>query len=220
MSGGVYTSPRGPGSVRDRPTAAGSAGTATGARGDGWWRYGLLVAGTLLAGVAGYVGYVLYPRFGLPAVAGASVLLLAAAAGFAAFFSPCSFPLLVALLARQTADAAGRGHSLWRAVVSAAALSAGAVAFVLSVGVAFAFGGRGLAAAVTFTSLSGRVIRAAVGILLVALGLAQAGRLHLNLRQLEPAVHGVLMRQARLRREHPVAGMALFGFGYLTAGFG
>lgn len=189
-------------------------------RNDDRWRYGLLAAGTLLAGLAGYLGYVVYPRFGLPAVAGASVLLLAAAAGFAAFFSPCSFPLLATLLARQTASDAPRHARLRHAVVSAAALSAGAVTFVLSVGVAFAFGGRGLAAAVTFTSLSGRVIRAAVGILLVGLGLAQAGRLHLNLRQLEPAVHGVLKRQARLRREHPVAGMALFGFGYLTAGFG
>lgn len=102
----------------------------------------------------------------------------------------------------------------------AAALSAGAVAFVLSVGVVFALGGRGLAAVVTFTSVSGRIIRAAVGALLIVLGLVQAGRLRLNLRQLEPAVHGMLRRQARLRRAHPVAGMAVFGFGYLAAGFG
>lgn len=184
------------------------------------WRYGLLAAGTLLAGIAGYVGYVLYPRFGLPPVAGASVLLLAAAAGFAAFFSPCSFPLLATLLARHTTGDASRGQRLRHAVVFAAALSTGAVVFVLTVGVMFALGGRGLASAVTFTSISGRIIRAAVGILLIVLGLAQSGRLQLNLRQFEPTVHGMLKRQARLRRDHPVAGMAMFGFGYLAAGFG
>lgn len=192
----------------------------TGNRNDDRWRYWLLVAGTLLAGIAGYLGYVLYPRFGLPAVAGASLLLLAAAAGFAAFFSPCSFPLLATLLARQTTTDAPRHTRLRDAVLFAAALSAGAVAFVLSVGVMVALGGRGLAAAVTFTSASGRIIRAAVGALLIVLGLVQTGRVHLNLRRFEPAVHGMLTRQARLRREHPFAGMAVFGFGYLAAGFG
>lgn len=183
-------------------------------------RYGLVVAGTLLAGLAGYLGYVLYPRFGLPSVTGASVLLLAAAAGFAAFFSPCSFPLLATLLARQTASDAPRRRRLRRALVFATALSTGAVTFVLTVGVLFALGGRSLAGAVTFTSGSGRVIRAVVGIVLVVLGLAQTGRLQLNLRQFEPAVHGFLRRQARLRRKRPVAGTAVFGFGYLAAGFG
>ena len=75
-------------------------------------------------------------------------------------------------------------------------------------------------AAVTFTSISSRIIRAVVGILLIALGLAQSGRLQLNLRQVRTTVHGMLQRQARLRREHPVAGMAVFRFGYLAAGFG
>lgn len=70
------------------------------------------------------------------------------------------------------------------------------------------------------SSISGRLIRATVGVVLVILGLVQAGRLRLNLRQLEPAVHGVLKRQARLRRQQPTAGTALFGFGYLAAGFG
>lgn len=189
-------------------------------RGGDRLRYGLVVAGTLLAGLAGYAGYVLYPRFGLQPATGASVLLLAAAAGFAAFFSPCSFPLLTTLLARQTASDASRRQRLYRAALFAAALSTGAVTFVLTVGVLFALGGRGLAAAVTFMSVSGRVIRAVVGVLLVILGLAQAGRLELNLRWFEPAVHGFLGRQARLRREHPITGTAVFGFGYLAAGFG
>ncbi len=187
---------------------------------DDRWRYGLLVVGTLLAAIAGYLGYVLYPRFGLPAVAGASMLALSAAAGFAAFFSPCSFPLLAALLARQSAPEASRHARVRHATMFAAALSTGAVTFVLVVGFVFAVGGRGLAVAVTFTSVSGRLIRAAVGVGLIVLGLAQAGRLRLNLRQLEPTLHSMLKRQARLRREHPLAGLAVFGFGYLAAGFG
>ncbi|MDT8305317.1 MAG: hypothetical protein RRC07_05225, partial [Anaerolineae bacterium] len=60
---------------------------------------GLVIAVLLLA-LAGYAGYVLYPRFALPAASGAGLLLLAAAAGLASFFSPCSFPLLATLLAR------------------------------------------------------------------------------------------------------------------------
>lgn len=72
----------------------------------------------------------------------------------------------------------------------------------------------------TFTSTSGRMIRAVVGVLLVVLGLVQSGRLQANLRRFEPATHGYLERQARFRRRHPIAGGAMFGFGYLAAGFG
>lgn len=184
-------------------------------------RYLLLVAGTVVAGMAGYTGYVLYPRFGLPSVAGASVLVLASAAGFAAFFSPCSFPLLATLLSREAADGDGpRSRRSGRALLFATALSVGAVVFVLGVGLLFALGGRGLAGAVTFTSTSGRIIRAVVGLLLVALGLVQSGQLQADLRRFEPAIHGYLERQARLRRRHPIAGGAVFGFGYLAAGFG
>lgn len=185
------------------------------------WRYVLLVVGTLVAGLAGYVGYVLYPRFGLPSVAGASVLVLASAAGFAAFFSPCSFPLLATLLAREAGgDEAPPSRRPGRALLFATSLSVGAMAFVMAVGLLFAVGGRGLAGAVTFTSVSGRIIRAVVGVTLVVLGLVQSGRLRADLRGFEPAIHGYLQRQARLRRRHPVAGTAVFGFGYLAAGFG
>lgn len=188
---------------------------------DDRWRYALLVAGTVMAGLAGYVGYVLYPRFGLPSAAGASVLVLASAAGFAAFFSPCSFPLLATLLAREAAgDPGARSRRPGRALLFATSLSVGAVTFVLAVGALFAVGGRGLAGAVTFTSASGRIIRAVIGVLLVVLGLVQSGKLRADLRRFEPAIHGHLKRQARFRRRHPVAGTAVFGFGYLAAGFG
>lgn len=104
-------------------------------------RYLLLVAGTVVAGLAGYAGYVLYPRFGLPPVAGASVLVLASAAGFAAFFSPCSFPLLAALLAREaSAEQGSWSPRPGRALLFAMSLSVGAVVFVTVVGLLFAVG--------------------------------------------------------------------------------
>ncbi len=183
-------------------------------------RYLLLVAAVVVAATAGYVGYLVYPRFDLPAAAGAGLFVLAAAAGWAAFFSPCSFPLLATLLARHTGAGQPVGSRLRRALLFAASLSVGAVAFVLAVGVLFALGGRGLAEAVTFTSTTGRAIRVIVGVLLIVLGLIQTNRLNVSLRRLEPAIHGLLRRQAALRRPHPVAGTALFGFGYLAAGFG
>lgn len=183
-------------------------------------RYLLLVAGVLLAGVAGYVGYVVYPRFELPAVAGAGLLVLASAAGFAAFFSPCSFPLLATLLARHTGADQPTATRVRRAVLFATSLSVGAVVFVLAVGALFALGGRPLAGAVTFTSASGRAIRVVVGVALILLGLVQVGRIELDLRRFEPTIHALLRRQASLRRRRPVAGTALFGFAYLAAGFG
>jgi cytochrome c biogenesis protein CcdA len=183
-------------------------------------RYLLLAVGVVIVAVGGYAGYVVYPRFELPAAAGAGLLALAGAAGFAAFFSPCSFPLLATLLARHTGADQPTATRVRRALLFATSLSVGAVAFVLAVGALFALGGQQLAGAVTFTSVIGRVLRVIVGVGLIALGLIQADRIHANLRGLEPTVHGLLRSQAGLRRRRPLAGTAVFGFGYLAAGFG
>lgn len=187
--------------------------------GSGRIRYGLLAVAIVLAGLAGYVGYVVYPRFHLPSVAGAGLLLLAAGAGVAAFFSPCSFPLLLTLLARQVRG--GRPQNRLRSVlIFAGAFSAGAVAFVLSLGVLIGLGGRGIASSVTFTSPTGVAIRIAVGLLLVVLGLIQAEVMPVSFHAVEALTRPILQRQASFRREHPVAGFAAFGFAYLIIGFG
>jgi cytochrome c biogenesis protein CcdA len=184
-------------------------------------RYGLWTLGAVVLGLAGYVGYVLYPRFDLPAGAGAGLLILAAAAGVASFFSPCSFPLLVTMLARPLASAGDAGERpLRRALAYATALSIGAAAFLTLAGGAIALGAGALVEDVTFTSTTGSVLRITVGAALILFGLVQLNRMKINLRRFESALHGVLRNQAALRRRRPLAGFVLFGFVYLLAGFG
>lgn len=184
-------------------------------------RYWAWALAALILGLAGYSGYVLYPRFDLPAGAGAGLLVLATAAGVASFFSPCSFPLLVTMLARPLAAGGETGsRPLRRAVGYATALSVGAAGFLTLTGGALALGAGSLVEDVTFTSTTGRVLRVVVGVTLVLFGLIQLNRIQVNLRRFEPALHGVLRNQAALRRRRPLAGFVLFGFVYLLAGFG
>jgi ABC-type spermidine/putrescine transport system permease subunit II/cytochrome c biogenesis protein CcdA len=180
-------------------------------------RHPLLTAATVAAALAGYTGYLASPRFDLPRGAGAGLLLLAAAAGIASFFSPCSSPLLLSVLARAPGGA-GKGGIGW-ALGYAVALAAGAAGFLLLAGGVVAVAGTALFAGVTFTSTAGRLIRAVVGVGLLLLGLIQLGRLPVSFRRLEPAIHGLLRRQAGLRRR-PLLGHGMFGFGYVLAGFG
>ena len=187
---------------------------------DGLARYLLLVVAVAAVAAAGYSGYVLYPRFDLPAVEGAAVLGLAAAAGVASFFSPCSFPLLMGILGRHATARAQADEPATRPVVFGGALAAGAGAFLLLAGLAIAAGGGALFEQVTFDSPAGITIRGIIGGLLVLLGLVQIGVLPTPFHAVERTAQPVLRRQARLRREHPVAGHGMFGFGYVLAGFG
>jgi cytochrome c biogenesis protein CcdA len=168
--------------------------------------------------LAGYLGYVLYPRFDLPAATGIGLLVLAAGAGIASFFSPCSFPLLVTLLARESGAGESRNR-LARPLSFATALALGAMIFLLLTGIAIALGAAALFEGVTFTSTAGRVIRLVVGALLIVLGLIQLGMLPVSLSA-HAVADPLMRRQAKLRRERPELGYGLFGFGYLLAGFG
>lgn len=186
-------------------------------------RYALLVLVVVAAGLSGYVGYVLYPRFTLPAAEGAGLFLLAASAGVAAFFSPCAFPLLVTLLARETATASGRANRhdrRQRALVFAAALAIGAASFLLLSGAIIAFGGAAAFSGVTFTSTAGRSLRLITGAVLISFGLVQLGFLSNPLRVVGATAKPFLRRQAGRRQVPPAAGFGLFGFAYLLAGFG
>lgn len=179
----------------------------------------MLVVLVVVVAVAGYVGYVVYPRFDLPAVHGLGLFGLAAAAGVASFFSPCSFPLLVTLLARQAVDDVDAGRRA-RPVVFGGSLALGAALFMLLAGVVIAFGGEALFAGVSFTSTAGITIRAVVGALLIFFGTIQLGLLPVSMHRVSRLAQPMLRSQARLRRERPVAGFAVFGFGYVLAGFG
>jgi cytochrome c-type biogenesis protein len=184
-----------------------------------YWVLALFVAGLSLAG---YAGYFIYPRFDLPAAAGIGLLVLSIGAGVASFFSPCSFPLLVTLLARQAgSQRESAGQEASSSLPFAAALAAGASMFFLIAGIIVAFGGGALLEGVTFTSAAGRIIRVAVGGLLVVLGLFQLNLLstpsfHTVSRLAEP----LSKFQARQCRQRPVFGFAVFGLGYPLAGFG
>lgn len=179
-------------------------------------RYLVLVAVVVVVAVAGFVGYVVYPRFDLPAVEGAGLLGLAAAAGVGSFFSPCSFPLLVTLLARQAIADSESGKPA-RPAVFGGSLALGAAAFMLLAGLVIALGGEALFAGVTFTSTAGITIRVIVGLLLIFLGLIQVGVLPFSMHAVSGLAQPLLKRQARLRRDRPVTGFAVFGFGYVLA---
>lgn len=191
--------------------------------GDPALRYALLAGGVALLALAGYAGYVLYPRFGLPAVEGAGVLLLAAGAGIASFFSPCSFPLLVTLLGREASAQSRTGTveaSGGRAFAFAGALATGAALFMLLLGVLIALGGEALVGGVTFTSTTGRILRAIVGPVLITLGLIQLGLLPSPFHAVEAFSRPLMRAQARSRRSRPILGFGVLGFGYVLAGFG
>ncbi len=194
-------------------------------RSAGSTRYGILVLTVVAVAIAGFLGFVLYPRFGLPLVDMAGLLLLAVGAGVASFFSPCSFPLLATLLAHETGIGTrrepGSGADLGKALLFASALSLGAAAFVLITGIVIALGGAALFRQVTFMSTAGRVIRLVVGLLLVFLGLIQTEILRFSFHRISnDATRPLLTYVAGLRRRSPTAGFAVFGFIYLLAGFG
>lgn len=183
-------------------------------------RYLLFVVAVVFLALAGYTGYALYPRFDLPGLSGGGLLLLAAAAGLASFFSPCSFPLLATLLGRQVQGTGSRATVWGQLLRFAAALACGASLFLLLAGGAIALGAAPLVAQVTFTSTAGRLIRLTAGAILLLLGLLQWRGISPGSKAVYGTVKPLVQAQARLRRERPTLAFGLFGFSYILAGFG
>jgi cytochrome c biogenesis protein CcdA len=153
-------------------------------------RFSAVAAGLVVIGVAGYIGFVAFVG-SEPGVA-AGVMVLAAGTGFAAFFSPCSFPLMLTFLARRSTDSPG-------AALASALRVAGGVALLLAVqAAAVVFGGFAIGGIVEFDSTTGRMFRLFVGLLLVIFGLRQARVLPLRMRWLD-RVAGFSARR-RVRR--------------------
>jgi cytochrome c biogenesis protein CcdA len=182
--------------------------------------YWALVASTALLALAGYAGYALYPRFELPAAAGIALFALAAGAGVASFFSPCSFGLLVTLLARVTGAEGRRTPSTARPLRFSLAMATGAALFLMLAGTALALGAGAIFERVTFTSTAGIAIRTAVASVLVLLGLVQLGVIPVAawLGSVAAVARPAVSAPFEGRRE--TLGFGVFGFGYLLAGFG
>lgn len=180
-----------------------------------------LALGALLVWLAIRVGNLISPRFHVQVLTGGPLYALAVAAGLASFFAPCSFPLLVTLVTRQTHGHPGaRGHPLTRVLGVATAVSLGALTFLIPVSVAIAFGSAALARDITPGGPLDGGIRLGIGGILVALGIIQLGWLPNPLAGIEHLARPLQRAQARYRRTSPLLGFYLLGFGYLLAGFG
>lgn len=175
-------------------------------------RFAVTALGLVVVGVAGYLGFVAFAGGGREAAAG--VLVLAAGTGFAAFFSPCSFPLLLTHLTRRSSESATA------ALTSALRVALGAALLLALIGAVIALGGSGIAEVVGFDSTTGRAFRLAIGVLLIAVGLLQshiwAWRMQWFSRIAGSAARVLDPSLAR----NPAGSDVRYGFGYLLAGFG
>ncbi len=190
----------------------------------GLFLYVGLVAATAAIAAAGYGGFVVYGGLQAPDASSLALLGFAAATGIAAFFSPCSFSLLVALLGR-TPDAgsseAGESEPSRRPLAFAGAMALGAVLFLALLAGLVALGAGAVVQSLAMDDVVGRVLRSLLGAALILLGLVQLNVLTISAFYLVEDLATPLRRaQARVRRRRPLLGYSMFGFGYLLAGFG
>lgn len=177
-------------------------------------RYLLLAATVLLLAFFGYISFLLYPYLSLP-TAGNGLILLAVTAGLASLFSPCSFPLLVTLLAKEA-----EGRSFRRLLRQALAFTAGMTLFLLLVGAGLALGASPIFARFTFASMPGRMLRLATGLVLIGFGVWQVRARSLNFGWFNRILQPLWQAQTRMRRRKSTLSHGLYGFGYILAGFG
>lgn len=175
-------------------------------------RFIATAVGIAVVGAAGYVGFVAF--VGSERDLSAGVMMLAAATGFAAFFSPCSFPLLLTFLARRAADT----HS--GALLSAVRVGAGAALLLTVIGTAMIAGGTALGDVVAFDGTPGRVFRSGVGLLLFSFGLYQARLIRLRMRWPDRMAASAARVLDPARISQPSGRDVVYGFGYLLVGFG
>lgn len=182
--------------------------------------YLLVVVAVALSSLGGYIGYALYPRFDLPAVTVTGLFALAVGAGVASVFSPCSFPLLMSIFGRTPGQHRKQSPSWRQSLPFAIGLSAGATAFLLIVGSVVAVFGARVFAGVVFTSTEGILLRSIVGVVLIVLGLIQMRLLPLPVPPLQDLAEPLTDRAVSAETRIGIGRVALFGFGYLLAGFG
>jgi cytochrome c biogenesis protein CcdA len=175
-------------------------------------RIGLVVAGVVLIGVAGYVGFIAFVQS--DGAGGSSVLVLGALTGFAAFFSPCSFPLLLIFLSRR-ADESRRS-----ALASSLRVGLGASLMLALTGLALVIVGASVGGLLEFDQPSGRVFRFLLGGALIAFGLKQSRLVGIPMGWMDSVASSAGRRFDPSRASSRAGGDMLYGFGYLLAGFG
>jgi len=177
-----------------------------------------IVAVSVVA-LAGYAGFRASAGLNLGGGVGAGVIALAVVTGFAAFFSPCSFPLLLGMLTGSDTATAG-GRTRREGVKTALAMGLGASLFLILVGSIVGLVGEGVVRSVGFSTTPGRILRGTVAAVLMAAGLVQLGKLRVSTwrvsRMAGPIDRLRVAAAGRSRRSSQV----LYGFGFVLAGFG
>ncbi len=171
--------------------------------------------GIVAVGLGGYLGFVSFVRNGSLGGLGAGVMGLAVATGFASFFSPCSFPLLLTFLVRRYESGSAR-----RALGSGLVVGSGAVVFFGLLALVLALVGDGLASLVGFDTGLGRGFRALLGGLLVLLGLRQANLIKVRVGVFDYVAGAAARALDAAKVENPIGRDFAYGFGYVLAGFG
>lgn len=173
-------------------------------------RFLAVALGIVVVGVAGYLGFIAFvSRRG----EGVGTLGLAAATGFAAFFSPCSFPLMLTFVGRRSEASTGALASSVLLVGAGAATVLALLALVVGVT------GDWLGRIVNFSSPTGRILRLLVAGFLLAFGARHAGLLRFRAGWLD-RVATVSSRVLDPTRRQGPAHDYVYGFAYLLAGFG
>jgi cytochrome c biogenesis protein CcdA len=175
-------------------------------------RFAATALGVVIVGIAGYLGFLAFA--GADGNVGTGVVVLGATTGFAAFFSPCSFPLMLTFLARRSAE------SKKVAFLSALRVGAGAAVMLAVLAAIVAGGGTALASVVTFDTVAGRIFRFTIGATLVVVGLRQARLLNFRM----PWTDRIAGTAGTMFDPSKISGTGrsdfVYGFGYLLAGFG
>ncbi len=178
-------------------------------------RWVVVSVGLVLVGIGGYFGFVAFVESGSMGGLGAGVVGLAVATGFAAFFSPCSFPLLLTFLARQYETGSRRA-----VLIASLRVGLGAVMFFALLGLVLALAGEGLAGLIGFDTLTGRIFRATLGLFLLVLGLRQANLIKARFGVFDSIAGRAIRTFDTSNLENQAQRDFVYGFGYLLAGFG
>lgn len=173
-------------------------------------RFLAVTAGIVVVGVAGYLGFIAVASRREEVV---GTLGLAAATGFAAFFSPCSFPLMLTFVGRRS-EASPR--SLAGSVLL---VGAGAATVLALLAIVVGLTGDWLGRIVNFSSATGRLLRLLVAGFLLAFGARHAGLIRFPASWLDRVASFASRVLDPSRRQGPAHDF-VYGFGYLLAGFG